>query len=313
MEYSIGSGPSLLSSLHLQGDNVPTDARHLQLNSAEDELHKLDVDLALILAKRSRLMKQINKYRSLPSIPWEQLTSLDLEGLLSFNDVCDILAQCKLLEDCKLQTVDRHSPGFVQSSGDLSRLKSLKIRLASYPLFNNLYLLSIPYLNTLNINIPPGESEDFTKFAAWMDVLGKTLRHVTIIRGNSTFLSTETQITLIIYLVPSVTHFITKECEMTLGMLRMIGSGELLPHLKVLEFLAPHGDRIEDMVDALIPMGPDRESPLREIFIHTHQRYCSGRRFQDLRDAGINIWAVYRYPHVVGTGPGGAVGTWTLV
>ncbi|KAF9458613.1 hypothetical protein BDZ94DRAFT_1313112, partial [Collybia nuda] len=64
MEYSIGSGPSLLSSLHLQGDNVPTDARHLQLNSAEDELHKLDVDLALILAKRSRLMKQINKYRS---------------------------------------------------------------------------------------------------------------------------------------------------------------------------------------------------------------------------------------------------------
>lgn len=251
----------------------------------------------------------------IPQIPWEQLVSLSLDGWLSFDDVREILLQCKLLEHCQLDTINASSSGTVQNSVDLPRLQSLQIKFSSPELFRELVSLVVPNLSTLTINLPPSIPDVLERFAQFMETLKGALRYLEITKSGQNIHGSECSLDDIMHMFPFVTHLVAKELCIAPDTLEKCGIGELLPDIEALEFLARYEDRIEDIVDLLVPRQPShRTSCLRDIYIHTYQRYCSGQRLKDLHSQGINIWAVYRYPHVPGVGPGGChVGTWTLL
>lgn len=250
----------------------------------------------------------------LPSIPWEQLTSLSLDGSFSFSDLSDVLLQCKVLENCQLDTVDRDSPGDIQRSVVLTQLHSLQIKFGMPHLFDALFSLSVPNLSTLTVNVPPNAPGVLEKFSKFMTTLRNTLRHLEITKNSPEFRRGEGgPVVEIVHTFPFVTHFVAKELFIAPTTLAKINTGELLPEIEVIEFMAHPGGRIEDIVDTLVARHPNQISRLKDIYIHTDQRIFLGERLKDLHSQGINVWAVYRYPQVPGIEVGGhIVGTWTI-
>lgn len=229
----------------------------------------------------------------LPSIPWTQLTSLSLDGSFSFSDLSEILLQCKLLESCHLDSVDCDSPGDFQSSVDLPRLKLLQIKFGFPHHFHLLFSLSLPNLSTLIVNVPPNAPGVLKTFSDFMMTLQNTLRHLEITKSSPAFRHWEGSTDVdIVRTFPFVTHFVSKELFIAPATLAEIGSGELLPNLETIELMAPHDDTVADIVDSLIPRYSDRISPLKNIYIHTDERYYIGDGLPSLHSNGINVWVV---------------------
>ncbi|KAF9458623.1 hypothetical protein BDZ94DRAFT_82627 [Collybia nuda] len=248
----------------------------------------------------------------LPRVPWRQLTSIHLTGWFNFSNICDILVHCHSLEDCQIDTVSGISPDVDHPLVELPRLKSLWIKFGSAVLYHELFSFVAPGLTSLSVNHPPQIPITLKKFSAFINTFISTLRHLEITKNPFDYLPAAPTLQ-VTHMPQFVTQLTSKEFTIDLGTLARIGTGELLPDLEVLEFLAADRTKIENIADALIPKQSSKTPRLKDVYIHTGQRFCSGERLGELHSQGINIWAVYRYPHVEGTGVGGAVGTWTLV
>lgn len=246
----------------------------------------------------------------LPSVPWGQLTSISLAGSLIFNDVCDILLQCKVLEHCQLDTITSSSVGMVQDSVHLPRLKSLRIKLGFPHLFHELCLLVTPNLSEFTVNHPPKDPPVLEQLAKFAKVSQRTLHHLEITKSDPHFHGLEISAGEILPMFPFVTHFIAKDLYITPSTLLKIKTGELLPRIQALEFMPRH--RIEDIVDILVPRHPIRLSRLRNIYLHTYQRSCSGQRLKDLHSQGINVWVVQQYSQRRWISAAQTIGTWTI-
>lgn len=75
--------------------------------------------------------------------------------------------------------------------------------------------------------------------------------------------------------------------------LTKIGTGELLPNVRLLQFHALDLKSVNTIVDLLIKLQSRWRSKLRDIYIHTPRWQYSSRRIRALGTLGINIYLEY--------------------
>ncbi|KAF9459622.1 hypothetical protein BDZ94DRAFT_1003543 [Collybia nuda] len=226
----------------------------------------------------------------LPKIPWEQLTSINLIGSLHFIDVYQILSHSKTLRSCILESVEDHPNRPVPTGSPiikLSCLEELRISLSSAETYNKLYLISLPKIISFSATLPsdPRTLERFTTFLAEKTT---TLRRFEIITRR--FNSSDT-IAEIMSVLPSISHFVMKNEYLPIEILTKIGARELLPKLEVLDFCGEDEDKVDDILDALLPPNPNIAPSLTQIFISDIpiEDRCSEKRVEELRLKGIEI------------------------
>lgn len=241
----------------------------------------------------------------LPKVPWEQLLSLSLSGVVTFDDALDILLQCERLENCSLHI--EHNTGRV--GGGLVQLRQLtSLQIHCWPTaFLELPSLILPNLTKLTINMPHDDSQSLEKFAQLMDSFKCTLRVLEL-----TFREDYSMHTLdeVLHTFPFITHLIAGDHNIILlDTLIRCGQGLLLPNIEALEFWQG-AIEIEDIVNSLIP---DLSHHLKDLYIHTQETSFSWPKLEQLHSEGINVWAVYSEPHILGVGPDSThVGMWLL-
>lgn len=226
----------------------------------------------------------------LPRIPWEQLTSLTLNGLFSFPDACYLLVQCTSLEYCKFSTIGDDQLDTALTPIILPRLKSLEILFDTAQLFEDIFSLVMPNLSSLTTNLPP--VLDLGKFRTFSAPFRKTLRRFGTLNYTRYFSPGNETPDEVLQMLPFVTHLATTEKILPFSTIVRIGTGELLPDLQVLKFRAPIGNGVEAAMEHLIPPGSSRKSQLKDIYIYTQERDDNWQRLKDLHSQGINIWIV---------------------
>lgn len=248
----------------------------------------------------TNILSEYTISRFLPSIHWEQLTSISLYGSVQFGDIYELLSLCTSLERCKLDSVhdslpNKHIP--IVAALNVPHLRELWIRFALPQFFQYLFSFNPPNLVTLAVSFPPAQPDLLQRFIAFIATSMNTIHSFKILekrRDNNCEPVEE-----VMHALPLViTRFIAKGQPISRVALVQIGAGELLPYLNTLEFgLDAGGARsINDALDILIPQRPDLTTHLIDIRIHTYDWPGSypSQRIQALSSQGINIHILRR-------------------
>lgn len=235
---------------------------------------------------RPKLLQQ------LPEIPWEQLTSLSLVGMLGIGDVYQVLTHCTLLQRCTLHNVYSDSPGtFPYASLRLSHLEELEIQFNSQELFHRLFLFNVPILSSLSVSLPPATREILNQFITFLATLSPTLRDFGIL-GNSTLMDPIMEI--ILRTIPFTTRFHSKQQPISPAILSKIGTGHILPAIEVLELHGPESNYVEGTLDFISGDAIPASWSLREVYLYTN-RWSSLSlldRVEDLYYQGISVFVL---------------------
>lgn len=226
---------------------------------------------------------------ALPHLPWAQLTSLCVEGSLTFGDVRELLSWCTFLENARFDSIKDSSPELSLDVLVLPYLKDLRIIFDSLTSTDGLGSLTIPNLASLITNLPPITSAFFEKFLAFMATFKRSLRHFELEKTG--VFTIKAPVEHIIHALPFATHFIVKDQNIGPSTLAMIGRRELLPNLKVLQFKALRNDRVDEILDNLIPPDMIQKTNIKSIGIHaTGSRDPSiSQRIENLLSFGISV------------------------
>lgn len=242
--------------------------------------------LRFLALKYSPSRGPFNLLSFFPEFPLKQLTSLYLTGIINVSHIYQVLPQCPALERCQLYSISSNSV-LTPVSLSLPHLKSLSMMFTRKEAFDTLFIFAAPSLSSLSTHYPLNEPGYLSKFIAYLTTLKSSLRQFELTPNS--YPSDEVPIEEIMRSTPSVTHFIAKATDILPTVLAKIGTGELLPNIRLLRFSAPDLKAVDAIVDCLITLQPRWRSKLQDIHIHTSRWQYSSRRIRALRSLGINI------------------------
>lgn len=223
----------------------------------------------------------------LPQVPWVQLTSVTLTGGLGFGEVHKVLMNCLSLIHCRLHHVQWAARGtLTPGSLRLPYLKKLEIKFSSPQLFHQLFVFDIPHIVSLSINLPHYTEEAISAFIQFMTKNKRSLRKFGI---STTAFCTDTLLETILGTVPLITHLHASKQRISQNVLSIIGTGELLPDLEVLEFKVSAGTHMEDVLNLLKPSKRTRPSRLQTVRMYAVPTSRYAVPIGDLHIHGVHI------------------------